>query len=306
MIGDRRAVSSGELRLRAIDLAIALSIVAHALALWLSQVSWMPRPLPPTPDAEGKGAAQGRLEARIAPPPVARAPDAPQAPAAPPAARSAPVQKSRSAPAAKARPPASPPAARPAPVITGAGPPRPAPPEIAKAESAPPRPAPGSAAPMDMDAMLRARREARGEAPPAAAPAAPAAPGGARSESEADRRERAVMANLGSLRAPSPGESRARGGGVFQVRSRGVEEAEFLFFGWNKDMLRNNTQSITVRKGNNPSIELAVVRRMIGIIREHEQGDFDWYSPRQGRHFTLSARQRDNAELEAFLMRDFF
>jgi hypothetical protein len=42
------------------------------------------------------------------------------------------------------------------------------------------------------------------------------------------------------------------------------------------------------------------------IVREYETGDFLWESPRLGRQLTLSARQKDNAELEAFLMQEFF
>ncbi len=45
---------------------------------------------------------------------------------------------------------------------------------------------------------------------------------------------------------------------------------------------------------------------MIGIIREHESGEFLWESHRLGRQLTLSARARDNAELEAFMMQEFF
>jgi hypothetical protein len=45
---------------------------------------------------------------------------------------------------------------------------------------------------------------------------------------------------------------------------------------------------------------------MIAIIREYETEDFVWESPRLTRNITLSARLRDNAELEEFMMREFF
>ena len=61
-----------------------------------------------------------------------------------------------------------------------------------------------------------------------------------------------------------------------------------------------------MRKGDNSDIRIAVVRKMIGIVREHETESFLWESHRLGRQLTLSARQRDNAELEAFLMQEFF
>ena len=86
----------------------------------------------------------------------------------------------------------------------------------------------------------------------------------------------------------------------------GYDDAEFLFFGWNKEIRRKTKQLITVRKGNNSNMRIAVVRKMIAIIREHEQGDFLWESQRLGRDVTLSARARDTAGLEEFLMREFF
>ncbi len=58
--------------------------------------------------------------------------------------------------------------------------------------------------------------------------------------------------------------------------------------------------------GDNGDIRHAVVRKMIAIIREYEVKDFVWESPRLGRNITLSARLEDNAELEAFMMREFF
>jgi hypothetical protein len=61
-----------------------------------------------------------------------------------------------------------------------------------------------------------------------------------------------------------------------------------------------------VRRGTNPDIRIAVVRRMIEIIRLYEQQDFEWQSIRFGRNVTLSARAADTEDLEAFLMREFF
>jgi hypothetical protein len=63
---------------------------------------------------------------------------------------------------------------------------------------------------------------------------------------------------------------------------------------------------IEVRKGNNPDIRIAVVRRMIAVIRDYEQEDFSWNSRRLGRVVVLSARQADNAGLEDFMMKEFF
>jgi hypothetical protein len=84
------------------------------------------------------------------------------------------------------------------------------------------------------------------------------------------------------------------------------DTADFLFFGWNKDIKRKIMQTIEVRRDNNPDIRIAVVRKMISIIREYERGDFVWDSQRLGRSLTLSARPADNAGLEEFMMREFF
>jgi hypothetical protein len=63
---------------------------------------------------------------------------------------------------------------------------------------------------------------------------------------------------------------------------------------------------IEVRRGDNPTTELAVVRKMIAIIREHEKEDFTWESSRLRRDVRLSARLSDNAGLEEFMMQEFF
>jgi len=84
------------------------------------------------------------------------------------------------------------------------------------------------------------------------------------------------------------------------------DDAEFVFFGWNRDIRRNTAQLIEVRRGNNKDIRIAVVRKIIAIIREYEQEEFLWESKRLGRNLTLSARAKDNAGLEDFMMREFF
>jgi hypothetical protein len=137
-------------------------------------------------------------------------------------------------------------------------------------------------------------------------PAAPSVAGTPSVEDENTRANRIAAANLGSDRTPTFGADKNRGGGIFSIQRLGYDYAEFLFFGWNKDIARNTTQVIEVRKGNNSDIRIAVVRRMIVIIREHESGDFVFESRRLGRNVTLSARPRDNAGLEDFMMREFF
>jgi hypothetical protein len=124
-------------------------------------------------------------------------------------------------------------------------------------------------------------------------------------EDERARHNRIVAENLGLNRTPTYGPER-HGGGIFQLERVGYTSAEFTFFGWNKDIRRRAKQLIEVEKGTNSDIRIAVVRRMIAIIRDHETEDFVWVSPRLGREVTLSARLSDNAGLEDFLMKEFF
>jgi hypothetical protein len=154
----------------------------------------------------------------------------------------------------------------------------------------------------DLSSYIEARRRARGES---AAAAKPPSADPAPSDDEA-RRNRIVARNLGLDQAPTFGGPPKPGGGMFQVTNLHFSYAEFIFYGWNKDIRRNTSQVIEVRRGEHPSIELAVIRRMIAIIRDHESGDFLWESPRLGRDVVLSARPADNAGLEEFLMREFF
>ena len=281
-------------RRRAISIAIGLSLLVHAAVLW----KWVPDLRRPSSEkaerSDGRSSLSVELAPRASPPPRPRAPtrqvERPSTPQArPPRAARPPPER-----AARKRP--SPPVIalnKPAPGISSPPP---------TAPSAPaPRPPPEG----DLAAYVEAKRRARGESVPPAASAASgsSAPQG---EDENARANRIAAANLGSDRKPTFGSDTSRGGGIFSVERLAYDYAEFLFFGWNKDIRRNTTQLIEVRKGGNSDIRIAVVRRMIVIIREHEQGDFVFESKRLGRNVTLSARARDTAGLEDFMMREFF
>lgn len=260
-------------------MAFALSLVLHAVMLW----GWLPKMLVYPFEDPRQGMPSGALAVRLAPPASAAAavPPAPMVQAQP-----APAQRPH-APKSARQPPSAPRVL----ALERASPPAAPPP----AEVARPR------ASEDLASYIEARRRSR-EAVPVAAPA-PAPPP---SESEQERHNRVVAENLGLNRTPSFGAERSQGGGIFQIARLGYDDAEFFFYGWNKDIRRNSRQMIEVRRGANASMELAVVRRMIAIIREHESGDFVWESPRLGRDVTLSARMEDNAGLEDFMMREFF
>lgn len=248
---------------------IALSILVHITALWeLPPIQLRLPGLGEVPDQSPP------LSIRLVPPGPPSLADAPPARAAP-----------------EPPPPARPKAARP----------QASPPVIAlqqpQAAPAPAVPAPRPAPATDMAAYIEARRRARGEAEPAVAAAA---------ESAEARARRLAADNLASTRETAFGYDPNRGGGVFQIQSMSLDYAEFLFLGWNKDVGRNTKQLIEVSRGNNSDIRLAVVRKMIAIIRDYEREDFLWQSRRLGRSITLSARARDNAGLEEFMMREFF
>ena len=123
-----------------------------------------------------------------------------------------------------------------------------------------------------MSAYIASRRSARGEPP--APPPEPGDPNAKPGESEKERLNRIVAANLGLNKTPTFGDDPKRGGGVFQIKRLGYDDAEFFFNGWSKDIGRIARQLIEVRKGANPDIRLAVVRKIIEIIRSQEAGRF--------------------------------
>lgn len=283
-------------RIPTVWLAVALSLVLHALLLWSFPRLDFRELLNPF-QSDKLGQQQGSLAVRIAPPPRA-------APPAPSSGSESVLPERKSAP-----PPPSPrrekllTTERPAAAAIPVAPPKAAPPQAAPTpppvEVARPAPAP----PMDFAAMVEARRRARAPETPQNAPRPPDPQP---QETEQERHSRQVAANLGLNRAPSFGTNKNAGGGIFQIVTLSPEEATFHFFGWNKMIRRNSMQAMSVKRGDNPSIELAVVRRMINVIRETTTGDFTWESQRLGRDVELSARVADQQQLETFLLAEFF
>ncbi len=271
-------------------IAVLLSVLVHVAVLW----KWLPQIKLhlPSPELSERGETSGSLVVQLAPPP--------RPPSSPPTAPA--LQSQPAAPARPARP--APPPRPSAPVLALRTPPSTTPPVTAPAPPAPPAaPAAPPAPAGDFASFVDARRRARGEtaAPPSSGLATNTPP----VEDDNARANRIAAANLATQRKQTFGYDPSQGGGVFQLVHVGYS-AEFWFFGWNKDVRRNTKQLIEVQKGNNPDIHIAVVRKMIAIIREYEQEDFTWESQRLGRNVTLSARQRDNASLEQFLMLEFF
>ena len=268
-------------------LTIALSLLVHVAALLLLIPRLDMQPLENTQLSD--------LEVQLTQPP--------SPPPRPPAVAPTPPTQAVIVPPPPrpSRPPPKAPTPRP-PVLTAPrqltpAPTVPAPPPVV-AQPQPPPPLPG-----DLSSYLEAKRRERGEPTPEAAPTAPTAPS---APSGNGRINDAIAANLPSAQSPIDGRDRKKGGGIFQIKSMAYDDAEFEFYGWNEDVDRKTVQRIEVRKGNNSDMRIAVVRRMIAIIRLHAQGDFTWESQRLGKNVTLSARPADNDGLEAFLMQEFF
>ena len=162
----------------------------------------------------------------------------------------------------------------------------------------PPAPVrPPESAPTDFMSMVNANRERR-----AAADAA------ARADRLASGREPSgddvAMANINrNIRSLTQREGTS---GVFQILSKGQRAAQFSFRGWTNDASHSRRDVIEVDAGLNGNIEVAIIRRMIELIRTHYQSDFNWDSHRLGRVVVLSARIEDTAGLEEFMMREFF
>jgi outer membrane biosynthesis protein TonB len=94
--------------------------------------------------------------------------------------------------------------------------------------------------------------------------------------------------------------------GIFEITSLGNRNATFTFLGWVGDFSASHRQYFEVEASRGEDVRRVMIRRMISLIREHYQGDFNWESHRMGRTIVLSARLEDSAGLEDFLMLEFF
>ena len=265
-----------------IGIAVVLSLLLHLVVIWQWKIQ------KPPPDRGDPPPLTVQLKPLPGPPPSVAVPPSPQR-------RSIETPAPRVATITPATPPTAPPLQPPQPKIAP-------PPVIALTPPTPTAPAPVAppvrvAPAEDFASFVEAQRRARGE--PAAVATAPA-------EDENARATRQAVANLATAKAQGLGQDPNRSGGIFSLQRKGMDYAEFMFHGWHADARRNMAQLVEVRKGDHSNIELAVVRKMIDIIRVHEQADFQWRSYRLNKSVTLSARQRDSAGLEKFLMDEFF
>jgi hypothetical protein len=280
--------------------AAFLSLLFHVAMFWF----WLPR-IPNLSTKEVEPGATGTvLVTRLAPEPapivVAPPPPPPPLPSSPPRTPTRPIRPVRP-PAATDRAPSAPTPTSPEaalgsrsvePVLEAPAPP---------AAAAPP---PRQASETDLASYIAARRRERGD--PATVASIDVQSNTPPSETETERLNRAVAASLAPTQPATFGYDPKTGGGIFQIVRVGYDDAEFYFTGWDKEIRRRAKQLIEVRKEKNGDIREAIVRKMIAIIRDEVQGEFTWESVRLGRRLVMSARPRDNAELEAFLMEEFF
>ncbi len=264
-----RFLEAQDRRPRNFLIGLVLSLLLHIIVVLLT-----PKSLPPS-EASGIP-AKGPLVVKLSPrsePALSAAPPPPEptpAPKAPPPRRVIA-------------------AARPNPTLP---PVMPVPPEPTPQTAVPAAPRP-----LSFSEMIEARRRAQQEYESQVNAAESAA---ARGPSEAERAAANLNRNLQSI-TQQGGTS-----GVFSVTEVGTRTGSFKFRGW-KDTPGSGWQSTyDVDAGPGGNVHLALVRKMISLIREHYQDKFNWDSHRLGHVVVLSAKLEENAGLEAFLMKEFF
>jgi outer membrane biosynthesis protein TonB len=275
---------------RAITVAIVLSLLVHFVVLLLPAFN------PVNKEMKAPADEIGPLSVTIA---QSTPPPAPQPKPEPPAQQQKPTPPTPTPTPQK--PIARQPQPRPKPQVSvnGNQPPFVVPPPVEPTPTPEVQPQPVKPTVDDFAETLAARQAARR-----------AANGGAPDEvveSDNERANRIAKANvLGQQRSASPGQDPDQAGGIFDLRHTGVNDAEFVFNGWNHDFRRTLGKTFEVKTGNNPDIRIAVIRQMIAIIREQRPTDFEWHSHRLGKVVTMSARPQDQPELELFLMKEFY
>ncbi len=150
-------------------------------------------------------------------------------------------------------------------------------------------------APTDMLAYVNAQRAKREQAENEAAKINAEAAAREIGPSEEEKRDAKIKSNFQN------GTN-----GIFEITSLGSRSASFTFLGWLNDYSTSKRQYFEVEAGTGQDVRLVMIRKMIGLIREHYQGDFNWESRRLGRTVVKSARVENSAELEDFLMTEFF
>lgn len=151
-------------------------------------------------------------------------------------------------------------------------------------------------APTDLMSYIKEKRQRAQELEDNAAFDNATASANTREPSAEERRDAIIKRNL-----QQPGTN-----GIFEIRHKSFRTAQFSFRGWKQDYSNSRLELIDVEAGADSNIELAIVRKMIELIRREYQGNFRWESQRLGRVVVLSARMEENTGLEDFLIQEFF
>ncbi|MEC5217463.1 hypothetical protein RCH09_002421 [Actimicrobium sp. GrIS 1.19] len=263
----------------AISVGLIISVLLHALVLWLI----LTHKSPPMVKPPGKGDVETTLLLLPNTPDKSSKASKPRGIEVPPLRPSKPRKtKAPRAPQAISRPPNPNAITEPA------------------EQTAPPRPPVEQPPEEDFSSRLASKQRQRAEAE-----AAQQAERGTPQQQDDARGKAAAMANITSA-LKAAGVEKESGGGMFQLGLVGAHHAEFLFRGWKKEASRNWSQQLSVEQGAEEDIRIAVVKKMIDIIRQHTQEDFTWDSHKLGRQVSLSARTEDLPGLQQFLLREFF
>ena len=158
-----------------------------------------------------------------------------------------------------------------------------------------PVPQPSNNAPTDMAEYIAEQRAKRGASESDAARQNAAAAAAEQGPSEEAKRDARIKNNFNN------GTN-----GIFEITNLSSNSASFSFLGWTSSVSNARREFFDVEVKSGQDVRLVMIRRMIALIRVHYQGDFDWQSQRLGRTIIKSARVEDSAELEEFLMQEFF
>ncbi len=165
-----------------------------------------------------------------------------------------------------------------------------------KPKETPPKKMPAqNEAPVDMQAYVNQKRAAREAADADAAKQNAEAVARENGPSEAEKREARIKRNFQN------GTN-----GIFEITRLESRSASFVFRGWTGDFGNSKKEYFEVEAKTSQDVRLVMIKRMIRLIRQHYDGDFNWESQRLGRTVVKSARAEDSAELEDFLMQEFF
>jgi hypothetical protein len=282
-------------------LAVLLSLLIHGIALFITLRTVHPI----TASEPNENERTSSLAVQLAPESEKRAPPAATPPPSPPPTvalaprrsgrRPAASRHGRPRHAASARPRSA--ADRGTPTIPVAPRVEPVPAPTAPRETPAPRPVEG-----DLASYVEARRRERGEVT-----SATSAPPRRRAA-----RDRTASASTARWR-PTSASTRRRRSATTRATPAACSRSSA-----SSTTPRTSTSSASTRRsiatpsrrsrcdgGNASDIRVAVVRKMIEIIRDEVSGDFTWMS-RRGGIATLSARPADNAQLEAYILHDIF